>query len=97
MLTEAQGIPIGLAVAEANRHDCKLVEATLESIPIERPEPTPPRPQGLCLDKGYDYDDVRTLVEEFGYTAHIKSRGEEAQAFPAGVAREAGEATPCTP
>lgn len=33
----------------------------------------------MCLDKGYDYDEVRELALEFGYTAHIRSRGEEAQ------------------
>jgi putative transposase len=59
----------------------KLVAATLESIPedAQRPEPTAEDPQGMCMDKGYDYDEVRALVEEFGFTAHIKSRGAEAQ------------------
>jgi transposase len=33
------------------------------------------------LDKGYDYDEVRDLAVEFRYTAHIRSRGEEAQAI----------------
>lgn len=74
-------MPIGLAIDGANRHDCKLVEATLESIPLKRPKPTKKKPQGICLDKGYDYDTVRDLVEEFGYTAHIRARGEEAQAI----------------
>ena len=63
----------------ANRNDMKLVEETLASIPADRPEPTPERPQGMCLDKGYDYDEVRAIVAEFGFTAHIRSRGEEAQ------------------
>src|SRR5918995_1689056 len=67
LLVEAHGIPVGLAVEGANRHDKKLAEATLESIPVERPEPTPDRPQGMCLDKGYDYDDTRELVREFGF------------------------------
>src|SRR3954454_24806684 len=40
LLTEAAGVPVGLAVEGANRHDKKLAEATLESIPVERPEPT---------------------------------------------------------
>ena len=74
-------MPIGLAIDGANRHDSKLVEATLESIPLKRPKPTKKKPQGICLDKGYDYDTVRDLVEEFGYTAHIRTRGEEAQAI----------------
>jgi putative transposase len=47
-------VPIGLAVAGANRHDMKLVRETLESIVIERPAPTPEQEQHLCLDKGYD-------------------------------------------
>jgi putative transposase len=59
----------------------KLARATLESIPVERPEPTPEQPQGLCLDKGYDYDEVREIAAEFGFTAHIRARGEEAQAL----------------
>lgn len=79
-------MPIGLAIDGANRHDSKMVEATLESIPVKRPKPTRKNPQGMCLDKGYDYDNVRDLVKEFGYTAHIKARGEEAQA----IKRQAG-------
>ena len=65
----------------ANRNDMKLTRATLDSIPTDagRPEPTATEPQGLCLDKGYDYDEVRAIVAEFGFTAHIRSRGEEAQ------------------
>jgi putative transposase len=79
LLVEGQGLPVGLAVDGANRNDMKMVEATLESIPVERPEPTAEQPQGMCMDKGYDYDEVRELVAEFGFTAHIRSRGEEAK------------------
>ena len=85
-MTEGSGVPLGLAIDGANRHDCKMVEATLQSIPVKRPRPTRNKPQGMCLDKGYDYDNVRDLVREFGYTAHIKARGEEAQA----IKRQAG-------
>ncbi len=73
-------------VAGANRNDFKLARATLESIAIARPAPTPEQPQGMCLDKGYDYREVRALLDEFGFTAHIRARGEEAQA----IKREAG-------
>jgi len=59
----------------------KLTEDTLASIPIPRPEPTEEQPQNLSLDKGYDYDEVRLIVEEFGFTARIRARGEEAQAL----------------
>jgi putative transposase len=74
-------MPIGLAVDGANRNDFKLAKETLESVPVERPGSASRQPQGLCLDKGYDYDEVRELAKEFGYTAHIRSRGEEAQAL----------------
>src|SRR5690242_730153 len=52
LLVEGNGVPIGVAIDGANRHDKKLVEATLDSLAAERPDPTPERPQGLCLDKG---------------------------------------------
>jgi putative transposase len=81
VLTDGGGVPLGLAVEGANRNDCTMVEATLTSIPIERPTPTPAQPQGMCLDKGYDYDEVRELLAEFGFTAHIRARGEEAKAL----------------
>ncbi len=71
-------MPIGLAVEGANRHDMKLVRATIESIVVDRPEPTEDAPHGMCLDKGYDYDEVREILAEFGFTAHIKARGDEA-------------------
>jgi transposase len=86
LLTEASGVAIGLAIDGANRHDCKMVEATIESIPVVRPRPTRRKSQGMCLDKGYDSQEVRDLVKEFGYTAHIRARGEEAQA----IKREVG-------
>ena len=79
-------MPIGLAVDGANRNDFKMAQATLESIPVKRPKPTKKAPQGLCLDKGYDYDEVRDLADEFRYTLHLRTRGEEAQA----IKREAG-------
>lgn len=79
LLSEAAGVPLGLAIEGANRHDMKLVRETLDSIPVKRPRPTPKALQNLCLDKGYDYDEVRETVRDFGFTAHIRARGEEAQ------------------
>lgn len=87
LLTEGHGVPVGLAIDGANRHDMTLVRATLESLVVTRPVATPDTPQGMCLDAGYDYDDVRALLTEFGFTAHIRSRGEEARA----LAQEAGQ------
>jgi hypothetical protein len=58
----------------------KLVRATIEGLILERPEPTKGQPQGMCLDAGYDYEEVREILREFGFTAHIRPRGEEAKA-----------------
>jgi putative transposase len=80
VLTDGQGMPLGVAVDGANRHEMKRVDATLEAMMIKRPEPTATWPQHVCLDKGYDYDAVRETLEEWGYTAHIRRRGEERQA-----------------
>lgn len=72
---------MGLVVAGANRPDLKLVKETLKSSVVTRPRPTKQRPQGMCLDKGDDYAEVRATLQECGFTAHIRTRGEEAQAF----------------
>jgi transposase len=87
LLTEGHGVPVGLAIDGANRQDMKLVGDTLVSLVVERPEPTEDEPQGMCLDAGYDYDEVRDLLAEFGFTAHIRSRSEEARE----LALEAGK------
>ena len=81
LLTDGAGVPLGIAVAGANRPDYQLARETLESVPVDWPEPTPEEPQGLCLDKGYDYEEVRELAEEFLYTLHLRTRGEEVAAL----------------
>lgn len=65
-----------VVVDGANRHDKKLVKGTLDAIIIKRPSPDDVD-QNMCMDKGYDFPDIRELVEEYGYTGHIRSRGEE--------------------
>ena len=77
MLTDGAGIPLPLVVDGANRHDCKLLGATLDGIVIARPEPDKAHPQHLCLDTGYDYLVMRLLVRARSYLDHVRSRGEE--------------------
>ena len=72
--TEGAGVIIGLTVGPANRNDHKLTQATLESRPLRPPRGTR---QNMCLDKGYDYDETREVLEAFDFVAHIRSRGEE--------------------
>jgi len=65
-------------------------EETLESIPesieARRQEHLEFQvcEQGLCLDAAYASNEVRTIAQEFGYTTHIRSRGEEKKACEAG-------------
>ena len=66
-----------MACDGANRNDHKLLKATLDALPVARPKPTASSPQGLCLDAGYDNAESRRLVDDYGFTAHIRSRGEE--------------------
>lgn len=81
MVTEAGGLGIGVVAAGANRNDFKLARETLKSIPLKRPAPTPKSPQGMCLDKDYDRPEIDELLEEFGFTAHVRRRGENTQAL----------------
>ena len=76
-------MPLGLVIDGANRHDMKLVRATLDSLVVERPAPTEDSPQGMCMDNGYAYADVRAILTEFHLTPHIRGRAEEALALAA--------------
>ena len=71
-MVESHGLPIGIVISGANRHDIKLLEATLQSIITAHPEGS-----NLCLDAGYV--GAKPIVEAMGYMAHIRGRGEEKQ------------------
>ncbi len=77
LLVEADGGPLSVVVAGANVRDDNLLAATLDAVVVERPEPTEEAPQHLCLDKGYDNDPTRTVVEQRSYVDHIRRIGEE--------------------
>lgn len=77
MIVEADGGPVGIVLAPANVHDAKLLKATIESIVVQRPEPTSKNPQHLCLDKGYDNPTGRQAAASDGHTPHIRRIGEE--------------------
>jgi putative transposase len=63
MLTDGAGIPLAVAVEGANRHDLKLLVATLDGLMVARPdapaeeqEAAGRSEQHLCLDAAYDSD-----------------------------------------
>jgi len=82
ILTEGRGVPVGLAIAGANRLDYQLLAETLASVPVARPAPTEEVPIHLCADKGYDYADVDAIVEQEGFTPHIPQRGTGSRTQP---------------
>lgn len=76
MLTDGNGIPLAIVIEGANRHDMKLTEATLAAqriVPEDCPEG---EARNLCLDKGYDYNEVRDILKAWGYVGHIPPRDE---------------------
>lgn len=67
---------MGVAIEGANRHDMKMTEATLASqriIPVDSNEKWL---RNLCLDKGYDYEEVRQILIDWQYVGHIPPRDE---------------------
>jgi len=97
LLTEGQGVPLGIAPAGANVNDHKLIRATIESIPIERPKPSKKRPQHLCLDRGYDYAgraSSRTSSTSPRTSAHAVTSSSRARPACAPVAGSSNAHTP---
>ncbi len=80
LLVDGRGVPLAFHLSGANRHDLKGLSHLLkpeEGLLTLRPEPTDREPQHLCLDKAYDAEEADLLLEELGYTGHIKRRGED--------------------
>ncbi len=77
LLVDGNGIPLAVAIDGANRHDSKLLVATLDGVVVARPEPGEGTEQHVCLDKAYDSARCRTEVQERGYEHHIRGRREE--------------------
>ena len=74
LVTDGDGGPLGAVIAGANVPDCKLLEATVEAIVVERPDPEEAE-QHLCLDAGFDNPSGYAAVEKGGYTGHIRPSG----------------------
>ncbi len=102
MLTDGAGIPLAVAVEGANRHDSKLLVATLDGLVVARPAPEEEEEgadyyseqQHLCLDAAYDSEWVREELEARSYEPHIspadkkrRSEREKARQHPGGRAR----------
>jgi putative transposase len=78
MLTDQNGIPLSVVITAANVHDMKSAISVLDSIVVKRPSPKINKEkQNLCLDKGYDFQEINDSVIKKGYLLHIQHRGEQ--------------------
>ena len=77
LVTDGDGGPLGVVIAGANVLERRLLAATIESIVVERPEPTKDEPQHMPLDKAYDNPTGEGAATAAGYTPHIRRIGEE--------------------
>jgi putative transposase len=71
LLVEADGGPLAITIAGANVPDAQLLEATIDAIVLERPEPEPDFEQHLCLDKGFDNPAGWGACIDRDYVPHI--------------------------
>ncbi len=80
---DRHGIPIGWAIAGANRHDTVLLEPTLDTVQARG---LISDVETLHLDRGYDNNPVRVLVAEVGIAdlvcARKRRRGEATEPKP---------------
>ena len=73
-VVDGGGGPLGAVIAGANVPDCKLLEATVEAIVVERPDPEAGEPH-LGLGAGFDNPSGHAAVEAGGYIGHLRPSG----------------------
>jgi len=74
-VVDAEGIPLGIVVAPANRHDSPLLGETLDAVEVlgELPDRA-----SVHLDRGYDSEATRRRLKDRGLTAVISEKGKPA-------------------
>jgi transposase len=75
MMVDAEGIPLEVLCAPANRHDSPLLGETLESMNsyIELPKQS-----SVHLDRAYDFNVTHQLLEDRGLVGVISEKGKPA-------------------
>ena len=69
VVTDATGLPLGLATAAANVSEQELLVPALNDVPLDIPAGTP-----VVADKGHDGDPLRDELEAEGFTPVIPHR-----------------------
>jgi Transposase DDE domain len=78
-MVDAQGIPLGVLSAPANRHDSPLLSPTLEAF-ADLPEHS-----RVHLDKAYDSKVTRRVLEKRGLVGVISEKGKNTAPLTAGL------------
>jgi putative transposase len=93
IIVEGSGIPIGYALDAGNRHDSKLFEASIRSIPLFLLQPNY---KEMHLDKAYDSKTIQTILFNFYYVPRIsknKRRSKQSVSLKTGKKRWIVEST----
>jgi putative transposase len=78
LLVDERGAPLAVHITGANQHDKWSVDDLIVSIVVTRPGGE----QHLCLDKGYDFEDVHQIVTDANYHKHIAHRRRRGEPLP---------------
>jgi len=74
LASDGHGIPLGLASAGANRHDSPLLAPTLHAA-SQQLDHLLPAGRTCHLDRGYDSQPTRRLLDDLGFDGQIARKG----------------------
>ena len=80
LLVDEKGVPLGITLVGANRHDVSQLEAVLDSKIAHQPEAPEAVQENLCADAGYIGEKADAIIRSHGYVPHVRPRGEEIKA-----------------
>ena len=70
VLTDQDGIPLSVIITSATTHDMKAVKDTLNNVIVQRPSCK----QNLCLDKAYDFSEIKRIYQKEIYPIYTSQR-----------------------
>ena len=94
LVTDANGLPVGLELASANRHEVKLAVPTLQTVRVPRGGRGRPkqRPEELVADKAYDSKRFREWLRSKGikptippYERRVRKRSKRGRPVKVGL------------
>jgi len=75
LVTDGQGIPLGLHLASAQQSEVRLAQATLATVRVPRPgHRAKTRPRQIVADRGYDSRALRQVLRRRGIRPCIPPR-----------------------